>query len=78
MAARVSLSRPLVISICFIFPMSQESKVLEKSTNNIFASRFLASTPLRIRRIVRMFDVIDQFFRFSESHFGSSSVSSQF
>ena len=34
------------------FSLCMESKALEKSTNNIVASRFFARTPSRIRRIV--------------------------
>ena len=34
-----------------------ESKALEKSTNNIVASRVFAHTPSRIRRIVKICDV---------------------
>ena len=40
-----------------------ESKALEKSTNNIVASRFFANTPSRIRRIVKICDVADRFLR---------------
>ena len=37
------------------------SKALEKSTNNSVTSRFLARTPSRIRRIVKIYDVMDRF-----------------
>ena len=40
-----------------------ESNVLEKSTNNSAVSRFSAQTPLNIRRIVRICDVVDRFLR---------------
>ena len=40
-----------------------ESKALEKSTNNIVASRFFTGTSSRIRRSVKMFDVVDRFLR---------------
>ena len=38
-----------------------ESKALEKSTNDIVASRFFACTPSRIRRIVKICDVVGRF-----------------
>ena len=59
----VSLGRPLARSIGSIFPLCMESKALEKSTNNIVASRFFSRTPSRIRRIVKIRDVVDRFFR---------------
>ena len=40
-----------------------ESKTLVKSTNNIVTSRFFARTPSRIRRIVKICDVVDLFLR---------------
>ena len=48
MAATVSLGRPEASSFYSIFPLCMESKALDKSTNNIVASRFFAHTPLRI------------------------------
>ena len=35
-------------SICSIFPLCMKSKALEKSTNNIVASRIFARTPSKI------------------------------
>ena len=49
-------------SICSIFPLCMESKVLQKLTNNIVACRVFRRTPTRIRRIVKICDV-DQFLR---------------
>ena len=37
-----------------------ESKALVKSTNNIIAGRFFARTLSRIRRIVKIFDIVDK------------------
>ena len=39
-----------------------KSKALEKSTNNIVAFRFFAHTPSRIRRIVKICDIVDRLF----------------
>ena len=61
MAATVSLSRLLASNICSIFPRCMESKALAKSKNKIVASRFFARTPSRIRRIVKICDVMDLF-----------------
>ena len=36
-----------------------ESKALEKSTNNIAVLSFFARTPSRIRRIVKIWDIVD-------------------
>ena len=55
MAAKVSLGWPLVWGICSIFPLCMESNALEKSTNNIVASRFFARTPSRIQRVVKIY-----------------------
>ena len=44
MAATVSLGRLSASSICSIFSLCMESKVLEKLTNNIVDSRFFACT----------------------------------
>ena len=54
MAATVPLGKLLAISICSIIPLCMESKALEKSTNNIVASRFFTHTPSRIRRLVKI------------------------
>ena len=54
-----SLGRPYTSGICSIFPLSKESNVLEKSTNNSVASRFFGHTPLRIQRLVRICDAVD-------------------
>ena len=62
MAATVSLGGPYAIIICFIFPLCMESNALEKSTNNIVSSRFFERT-FRIRRIVKICDVVDRFLR---------------
>ena len=48
-------------SICSIFPLCMESKALAKSANNIVASRLFACTPSRIRRIVKICDVVGSF-----------------
>ena len=40
-----------------------ELKALVKSTNNIVACRFFERTPSRIRRIVKIYDVVDLFLR---------------
>ena len=61
MAATVSLGRPYASSICSITPLRMESKALEKSTNNIVASRFFARTPSRLRQIVKICGVVDRF-----------------
>ena len=63
MAATVSFGRPKARRICSIFPLWMESKALVKSTNNIVASRFFESKPSRIRRIVKICEVIDLFLR---------------
>ena len=62
MATTVSFGKPWASRICSIFPMWMESKALVKSTNNIVASRFFARTP-RIRRIVKICEVVDRFLR---------------
>ena len=63
MAATVSLGEGAwTRSICSIFPQCMESNAEEKSTNNIVASRIFASTS-RIRRIVKICDVVDRFLR---------------
>ena len=48
-------------SICSIISLCMESKALEKSTNNIVVSRFFAHTLSRMRRIVKICDVVDRF-----------------
>ena len=63
MAATVSLGRPQASNICSIFPLCMELKALAKSTNNIVAPRFFARTTSRIRRIVKICDVVDLFLR---------------
>ena len=63
MATTVSLGRLLASSICSIFSVCMESKALRKSTNNIVASRSFGRTPSRIRRIVKICDVVDCFLR---------------
>ena len=62
MAVTVFLGRPLASSICSIFPLCSESKNLEKSRNNTDISRFFARTP-RIRRIVKISDIVDRLLR---------------
>ena len=63
MAVTVSLSRPLDSSIGSIFPLCMEPKALVKSSNDIVASRFFACVPSRIRRRVKICDVVDRFLR---------------
>ena len=63
MAATVSLGRPYARSIFSISPLCMESKALAKSTIYIVVSRFFARTPSRIRRIVKICDVVDRFLR---------------
>ena len=53
MTVTVSLRKPLARSICSIFPLCMESDTLQKSTNNIVASRFFARTS-RIGLIVKI------------------------
>ena len=61
-AATVSLGRPYAISICTMFPLCMGTNALEKSTNTIVASMFIARTP-RMREIVKICDVVDRFLR---------------
>ena len=63
MAATVSYGRLSARRFCSIFPLFMESKVLEKYTTNIVASRFFARTPSRISRIVKICDLVDRFLR---------------
>ena len=60
-AVTVSLGRPCTKSNYFIFPLCMESNALEKSTNKCVTSKFFALTLSMIRRIVRIFDVVDWF-----------------
>ena len=62
-AATVSLCRPKARSICSIFLLCMASKAFEKSTNNIIASEFFTLGLSRIRRIVKICDVLDRFLR---------------
>ena len=57
MATTVSLGEPSASSICSIFSLCMES------TNNNVASKFFARTPSRIRRIVKICEVVDLFLR---------------
>ena len=50
-------------NICSTFLFVYVVKSLEKLTNNIVASRFFARTPSRIRRIVKICDVVNRFLR---------------
>ena len=59
----ISFSRPWASRICSIFPLWMESKALVKSTNNIVACRLFARTRSRIRRIVKICDVVNVFLR---------------
>ena len=60
MAPTISLWRPYAFSIHSILPLCIESNALQKSMNKIVASRFFGQTP-KIRRIVRICDVVDRF-----------------
>ena len=55
MAPMVSFGRQWARSICSIFPLCIKPKSV--------ASRFFKRTPSKIRRIVRIFDVVDRFLR---------------
>ena len=59
----VSFGRPYASRICSIFLLWMELKALGKSTNSIVARRSFAPTPLRILRIVNIFEVVDLFQR---------------
>ena len=48
-------------NICYIFPLCMESNVLEESTNNNVASRFLARSPSKIRQIFEILYAMDRF-----------------
>ena len=69
MAVNVSLDRPQASCICSIFPLCMESKALEKSTNNIVASRILH---VHLQEFDEESKFVTPWIYFSESHFGSS------
>ena len=61
MAVTVSLGSPYASSTCSIFLLCMESKALEKTTNNIVATRFFACTSSKFQRAVKISDVVDWF-----------------
>ena len=59
----VSLGRLSACSIWFIFRLGMDSNTFKISTNKCVVLRFFARTPLMIRQIVRICEVVGRFLR---------------